>query len=161
MRRGLQILGLGLIVAGLAYAGFYFAGTARSRELLHSPQPELAWLKQEYHLSDAEFARISQLHNAYLPKCAAHCRRIDELNQKLESALAGTSGMTPEIKAILAERAQERADCQTEMLEHFFEVSRTMPAEQGRRYLAWVQDQTCLQEPTMVNHAGPMAANQK
>jgi len=45
-----------------------------------------------------------------------------------------------------------RADCQAEMLKHFFEVSRTMPAEQGKRYLAWVQAQTCLHEQTM-NHS--------
>jgi hypothetical protein len=42
-----------------------------------------------------------------------------------------------------------RADCQAEMLKHFFEVSRAMPADQGKRYLAWVQAQTCLHEQTM------------
>jgi len=155
MRRGFQILALGVVVAALAYAGFYVAGTARSRQMLHSPQPELAWLKQKYHLSDAEFTRISQLHNAYLPQCAKRCRQITELNRKLDSALAGASGLTPEIKALLTERAEVRAVCQTEMLEHFFAVSRTMPPEQGRRYLAWVQAQTCLQEPTMMNHSEP------
>jgi hypothetical protein len=30
------------------------------------------------------------------------------------------------------------------MLQHFYEVSRTMPPEQGRRYLAWVQERTIL-----------------
>ena len=153
MRRGLQIIALGLVVAGLGYGGIYFAGTARSRQMLQSPQPELEWLKQEYHLDAAEFARISRLHNAYLPRCATHCRRIDELNRKLALALAATSSLTPEIKTLLTERARERADCQAEMLEHFFEVSRTMPADQGRRYLAWVQEQTCLQEPAMMHHA--------
>jgi hypothetical protein len=28
------------------------------------------------------------------------------------------------------------------MLQHFYDVSRTMPPEQGKRYLAWVQQQT-------------------
>jgi hypothetical protein len=44
------------------------------------------------------------------------------------------------------------------MLKHFFEVSRTMPAEQGRRYLAWVQAQTCLHEQTL-NHTETGEAN--
>ena len=154
MRRKLQILGLGVIVAALAYAGFYFAGTARSRQMLQSPQPELAWLKQEYHLSDADFARLSQLHDAYLPKCAERCQRIATLNQRLDQALQGASAMTPEIRNLLAERARMLADCQAEMLEHFFEVSRAMPPEQGRRYLAWVQRKTCLQESAMVEHMG-------
>jgi hypothetical protein len=30
------------------------------------------------------------------------------------------------------------------MLRHFLEVSRTMPPEQGQRYLQWVEQQTCL-----------------
>jgi hypothetical protein len=30
------------------------------------------------------------------------------------------------------------------MLRHFYEVSRTMPPEQGRRYLAWVQERTFM-----------------
>jgi hypothetical protein len=28
------------------------------------------------------------------------------------------------------------------MLEHFYKVAQTMPPEQGRRYLAWVQQET-------------------
>ncbi len=54
------------------------------------------------------------------------------------------TNVTPEIEGLLAERAKTRADCEAEMLKHFLAVSRTMPAEQGRRYLAWVEEQTCL-----------------
>ncbi len=44
------------------------------------------------------------------------------------------------------------------MLKHFFEVSRAMSPEQGRRYLAWVQEQTCLREQ-MMNHSESPRAN--
>lgn len=44
-----------------------------------------------------------------------------------------------------------RSECQAEMLKHFFEVSRAMPPEQGKRYLAWVQEQTCLRQQTMTH----------
>lgn len=155
MRRGFQILVLGLLVAALAYAGVYFAGTARSRRMLRSPQPELAWLQQEYHLSDTQFARLARLHNAYLPQCRKRCLQIDELTAQLERALARSSSVTPEIKSLLTRRAEMRAQCQTEMLEHFFAVSRTMPPEEGRRYLAWVQQQTCLQETPMAGMEMP------
>jgi hypothetical protein len=37
------------------------------------------------------------------------------------------------------------------MLKHFQEVSRAMPPEQGRRYLAWVQEQTVLRGQAMEN----------
>ena len=42
-----------------AFSGFYYLGTARCRTIMHEPQPELAWLKQEFQLSDAEFVRIT------------------------------------------------------------------------------------------------------
>jgi hypothetical protein len=48
--------------------------------------------------------------------------------------------MTPEIQKNLADAAQIRADCETAMLAHFFEVSRTMPPAEGRRYLEWVEE---------------------
>jgi hypothetical protein len=37
------------------------------------------------------------------------------------------------------------------MVKHFFEVSRSMPSEQGKRYLEWVRVNTCLREQEM-NH---------
>jgi hypothetical protein len=159
MRRGLQVLGVGVAVAALTYLCVYFAGTAGTRAMLGSPQPELAWLKHEFQLSDAEFARLSELHNGYLPKCAERCRQIEETNGRLEQALRGASELTPEVRTLLSERARMRADCQAEMLEHFFAVSREMSQEQGRRYLAWVQSRTGLQEPPMVTHNEPTTAH--
>lgn len=149
MRRGFLILGLGVIAAIASYYCIYLAGTTGPRTLLQSRQPELAWLKQEFKLSEAEFTRLSQLHDAYLPQCRERCRLIRQLNNKLGQLLATTSDVTPEIESVLAERAKMRSECQAAMLKHFFEVSRTMPPEQGRRYLSWVQEQTCLREQTM------------
>ncbi len=149
MRRGLLILACGAVVAIFASYRFYIAGTSTQREWLDSRQPELAWLKHEFKLSDAEFTRISRLHEAYVPECQKRCRRIAALNDQLVSAISSTTQMTPQIDALLADRAQMRAECQAEMLRHFFEVSRTMPAEEARRYLAWVQKQTCLIEQPM------------
>ncbi len=144
MKRSWLIAVLGVVLAVAAYFAFYYAGTARSRRLATDTQPELAWLKEEFHLSDAEFARVSQMHAAYLKGCAERCRLIDEKHEQLRRLLAATNAVTPEIERLLLEAAQLRAACQKEMLEHFCSVSRTMPAEQGRRYLAWVQEQTIL-----------------
>jgi len=149
MRRSVTILALGVVGAVVAYYCFYVLGTATPREWLRNHQPELAWLKHEFNLSDSQFARISQMHEGYLPQCKERCRHIEELNCKLIKAIGATTQITPEIEKLLADRARMRADCQAEMLKHFFEVSRTMPAEQGKRYLAWVQTQTCLHEQTM------------
>jgi hypothetical protein len=143
MKRTLLILVSGLALAVLAYAGVYHTRTAAgSCCLMESKNPELSWLKKEFHLSDAEFTRISQLHEQYLAGCAERCRRIDEKNQELATLLAATNTVTPQIEKALADTAQLRADCQKQMLQHFYNVSRTMPPEQGKRYLDWVQSRT-------------------
>jgi len=91
-------------------------------------------------LSDIDFSRVAEMHKAYLAGCAERCRLIDEKNEHLKELLATTNTITPEIEKALSEAALLRADCQKKMLQHFYEVSRTMPPEQGKRYLAWVQD---------------------
>jgi hypothetical protein len=144
MKKGAFILLLGLVVCATAFAGFYYFGTNSSRRMMREPQPELAWLKKEFHLSDAEFTRVSQLHEAYLPQCAQRCMRIEEQNRKLRELFTQATNMTQEIQSLLAERAKMRADCETEMMKHFLAVSRTMPPEQGQRYLAWVEQQSFL-----------------
>lgn len=149
MKRGVIILLLGILLGTAGFSGFYYLGTAPCREMLRERQPELAWLKKEFKLGDAEFARIAQLHAAYLPQCAARCERIEEQNQKLKQLFAQAASVTPEIQNLLAERARMRADCEAEMMNHFLQVSRTMPPEQGRRYLDWVGKQTILHSQSM------------
>jgi hypothetical protein len=144
MRRAWTILAAGVVLAVVAFFGFYYVGTASSRKLEHSPEPELAWLKQEFQLSDVDYTKLCQMHQGYVEGCAERCRKIDEVNVHLRELLAATNTITPEIEQTLLQAAQLRAKCQQEMLRHFYEVSRTMPPEQGRRYLAWVQAQTIL-----------------
>lgn len=149
MKKVVAILSIGVLLCAAAFAGFYYFGTASSRALMTAPQPELAWLKQEFKLNDAEYDRILRLHEAYLPQCAQRCLRIAELNRKLEELLRTASSLTPEIRNTLAQRARLRADCEAEMLNHFIEVSRMMPSAQGQRYLEWVEQQTFMSGQAM------------
>ena len=136
---------IGGVLAGLiGYACIYLRATSTQRSMEHSLRPELEWLKTEYHLSDAQFADVVRLHDAYRPKCCELCRRIDEQNSKVQQLLATTNTVTPEIRQALVQAAQLRAECESAMLQHFFEVSRVMPEEQGKRYLAWVQNETLM-----------------
>ena len=146
MKRPLFILVAGLALAVAAYSGVYYAGTARSCCTNPGNSPELAWLKDEFHLSDAEFKHVTEMHEQYLIGCAERCRRIDEKNRAIAQLLTAANGMTPEIERALAESALLRAECQKIMLQHFYDVSRTMPPEQGKRYLAWVQSKTVLSD---------------
>jgi hypothetical protein len=144
MKRVWLILGLGVMAAVLAYGVSYYARRAAGGAIPAGRPAELAWLKREFRLSDAEFTRIAELHGAYLPRCMEMCRRIEAINQRLRGLLAVTNRVTPEIEQALAEAARVRVDCQTAMLNHFYEVSRSMPPAQGQRYLEWMQSQTLL-----------------
>jgi hypothetical protein len=150
MKKGIFILVLGLALAAAAYGCVYFFCTSSARSWERSSQPELAWMKEEFHLSDSEFKRISELHAAYLPQCMEVCRQIEAQNQRLKALLAATNHMTGEIESAIAESARLRGECQRNMLRHFYDVSRTMPPEQGRRYLAWVQERTFLESEGMM-----------
>jgi hypothetical protein len=144
MKRSLSILMLGILLGALAYGGFVFIGTRSDRAMLHAQSPELLWLKKEFNLSDTEFKRISALHEAYMPHCAEMCRRIEGKNAEIKSLVLTATNANPEIQQKLKEGALLRAECQQMMLEHFFAVSRSMPPQQGQRYLAWVQGRTFL-----------------
>ena len=139
MRRSLLIL-LAVLLAGAAIAGtsYLLARRICLRQLAPAGN-DLAWLRDEFHLSDTEMQRIRPLHEGYLPKCRENCARIAAKKQELQTALDKAQGMTSEAQQKLAEVAALRAKCQSNMLAHFYEVSRAMPPEQGRRYLAEMQ----------------------
>ena len=141
-KRGVTVLCLGLAVAALAYSALYFSTTSSTHAAMRAAHPELIWLKEEFNLKDAEFQRIAELHAGYLPKCREMCGKIAEKNSEIKAILAETNRVTPEIETKLTEIAQLRAQCQKNMLEHFYAVSRVMPPAEGRRYLEWIQGQT-------------------
>jgi hypothetical protein len=151
-RAWLIVLG-GLFLAVAAYACVYLAGTATQRSVDNSDKPALAWLKQEYRLDDAQFARLCEVHDAYRPTCMEMCRKIDAKNAQIEKLLAATNVITPGIRKALAEAAEIRAECEAAMLEHFYKVAQTMPPEQGKRYLAWVQQETLKPQQMMPGEA--------
>lgn len=142
MKRPWLILVGGFLLAVLAYGTCYFTGLAKLRHLQTSPEPELAWLQREFQLSDAELARVEELHKTYLAGCAQRCEVIDAKNAALQDLLAKTNAVTPEIQKAIRESAQLRADCQTAMLQHFYAISQTMPPAQGKRYFDWVVGRT-------------------
>ncbi|MDD5140599.1 MAG: hypothetical protein PHY43_10115 [Verrucomicrobiales bacterium] len=139
MNRSFVIL-LGALALGAAiFAGSYFVAQRASVMCCASPTDDLIWLRTEFHLGDAEMARIRELHEGYLPKCAEMCAKIAAKKHELESVLGSGTNLTAEAQAKLNEVAELRAQCQAQMLQHFATVSQAMPPEEGRRYLAEMQ----------------------
>lgn len=139
MNRSLVILIGALALGGGIFTGSYFCARHATVACCANPGDELSWLKTEFHLSDAEMARIRALHEGYLPKCAEMCAKIAAKKSELDAALGGSTNITAEAQEKLKELAALRAQCQAEMLQHFMAVSQAMPPEEGRRYLAEMQ----------------------
>lgn len=154
MNRGAIILLMGLVAAVTAYCALYYGRTHEERKLLEAPAPELAWLKKEFQLSDAEFERVAKLHDGYLPRCEELCRQIAGRNRELKQLVASTNVDARAVEEKLKEVGELRVQCQKNMFNHFLEVSRQMPPEQGKRYLQWVQQQTLAPEHGMEQRHG-------
>jgi RNA polymerase sigma factor (sigma-70 family) len=76
MRRSLLILVVALLAgAAIASTSYLLARRICVRQLAPNGD-DLAWLRDEFHLSKAEMQRIRPLHEGYLPKCRENCARI-------------------------------------------------------------------------------------
>ncbi|MDE3067543.1 MAG: hypothetical protein KGJ60_08325 [Verrucomicrobiota bacterium] len=136
MNRSLIVVLGALAVGAAVFAGFYFAAQRVSLIYCANPADDLSWLRGEFHLSDAEMARVRRLHESYLPQCARMCALIAAKKAEVRAALANGTNVTDEVRRDLAELGELRAQCQAQMLGHFIAVSRAMPPAEGRRYLA-------------------------
>jgi hypothetical protein len=136
MRRSPLIVLLALVAGVVAFVASYNVAQRLCAKQIASSADDLDWLRQEFRLSAAEMTHIRELHDGYLPKCGEMCQQIAAKKREVETTLAGATSVTAEAEQKLAELGTLRAKCQTQMLQHFVEVSQAMPPERGRRYLA-------------------------
>lgn len=98
----------------------------------------MAWLRADFHLTDAQFSEIKRLHDDYAPSCEEHCRLIQEA-MRASAALAATRGPDPAAVAAAERTLQElRVTCETAIAAHVRKVAAVMSARDGERYLALV-----------------------
>lgn len=142
MIRSLVILAGALALGAGIFFGSYMTARHTTMMCCARPTDELSWLQTEFHLSDTEMATVRQLHEGYRPKCAEICAKIAAKKSELDAVLGSSTNVTPEVQAKLNELAALRAKCQEQMLQHFVEVSRAMPPNQGARYLAEMKELT-------------------
>ena len=130
---------LALVVGSAMFALCYWMAARTRVAVAGRSGDDLAWLGREFHLTDADLARLRPLHDGYQPKCEEMCARIATKNRELTAALKRATNVNSEVELKLGEVAALRAECQIQMLHHFQQVARTMPGEQGARYLAEMQ----------------------
>jgi hypothetical protein len=97
----------------------------------------MRWLRTDFHLTDAQFVVIRQLHESYSGTCGEHCRMIQEAT-RARDAVAAAHG-DPVVLAAANRQVQElRQVCETAIARHVRQVAALMSAEDGRRYLVLV-----------------------
>ena len=136
MRKPLVILIGALVLGALLFGGAFYCAHYVCVQKMASSTDDLDWLRMEFNLTDADLARIRELHNGYLPKCSANCALIAAKKREVNKAIAAGTNSIATLDKLRAEVGALRVKCQSEMLAHFDEVSRAMPQEQGQRYLA-------------------------
>ncbi len=98
----------------------------------------MEWLRTDFHLTDAQFVAIRELHNSYAGSCAEHCRMIQEATTA-RNALQTAQGADSAAMLAAEQKVQElRIHCETAITRHVREVAALMSPEEGQRYLALV-----------------------
>jgi len=134
MKNFLLTFGLAMAAGALAFgAGFAFNGDPALRRAARD-NDAMAWLRAEFHLTDAQYAVVKKLHDDYAVVCGGHCAAI---------AAAKTRSAGPDEIAALEKT------CVEAMTAHFRRVAAAMPAPEGERYLA-----TVLPRVTGYSHTG-------
>jgi hypothetical protein len=140
MNRPLVILLGALVLCAAIFVGSYIVGQRACNMM--SGTDDLSWLRNEFHLNDADMARVRQLHEGYMPQCVEMCAKLAAKKAEVTTAFTNGTNVSFEAQRKLTELGELRAQCQGQMLQHFINVSHAMPPEEGRRYLAEMERMT-------------------
>jgi len=136
MKKAVLILTLALLAGVAAFCLMRHHKMAESHggPLLDS-MPELAWVRADLHLTDEQFAKVSDLHVAYRPKCVEMCRCMEQSRTKVEALSRKERTVTPELESAIGEHAEVSARCQRAMLKHIYDTAAVLDRNQADRYL--------------------------
>ncbi len=135
MKKGILILAIALLAGVMAFCLMRSRTITHSRENLLDSMPELAWVRTDLKLTDEQYAKVSELHVTYRPKCMEMCRRISAAHEKMDGLAGKGRELTPALEAAIREHAVIHAECQQEMLKHLYETARVLDEKQAAHYL--------------------------
>ncbi|HVZ64177.1 MAG TPA: hypothetical protein VG838_06830 [Opitutaceae bacterium] len=155
MKKFFVLLGLVVAVAVVSYYVCYHR--AMASVVVVTPDgtdAELAWLKQEFALTPAQYDKVLALHHAYSPICADHCSRYMAAHRQLADLLKNQTSWSAEAGTLIAEQARIQSECHASMLKYAYDVAACMSPGQGPRYLEMIKMQLIEGDP-----AGMFAAS--
>lgn len=147
MKKSIVVLVLALAIGILSY---FLSFTCFS--IKATPWDEVSWLKQEFNLTDGQYAEVKRLHEAFMPVCETHCSEYMKAKTTLAKLLKDSTTMTPEVENALNAVQQIEAECQRAFLKHGYEVAAVMSPEQGARYLRMIKEQINTSMPEAMAH---------
>jgi hypothetical protein len=129
------------LVAGLAgAAGFLSFRVSADSEVQNAlaQKDAMAWLRTDFHLTDAQFAAIKKLHDSYSVECEEHCRAIQVATQVRNAMKAGPAVDSAALAAASRKVEELRLVCESAIATHVRRCAAEMSPEAGQRYLALV-----------------------
>jgi len=147
MKRLVVTAVLAILLGWAAYALSFHVASYTFCRVPDANDPS-SWIRQEYHLNDAQYARVRQLEEGYAPQCAELCRQIQKSHNSLKKLILANTTMTPEVEAALQKDTAVEQECREAMLQHFYAVSEAMPPDEGKRYLEMMQGMVVEQDQT-------------
>jgi hypothetical protein len=127
-----------VVLAGAAgFVTYRASGDGAVREAL-SRQDAMEWLRTDFQLSDAQFAAIKKMHDAYSTVCEEHCREI-QMAARARRELESAAQPDPAAIAAADRRVEQlRLVCESAIATHVRQCAEAMSPEAGRRYMALV-----------------------
>jgi hypothetical protein len=147
MKRLIVTAVLAVLLGWAAYALSFHVASYTFRRAPDAKDPS-SWIHQEYHLNDAQYARVKQLEDDYAPQCSELCRQIQQSHDSLKKLILAHTTLTPEVETALQKDNAVQQECREAMLRHFYTVSQAMPPDQGKRYLEMMQAMIVEQDQT-------------
>lgn len=136
MKRRYLLFLASVAIGVAAFTVCYFPATARTEVALATRGAELAWLREEFHLNDAQFTAIQRLYQNYAPRCEEMYRQITTADARADRLIALNHEVTAEVAAALSECAHIQEECRRAALAHIYAVAEQMPPAEATRYLA-------------------------
>lgn len=129
------------VAAVLAYLVCYHFATRDTREMMAADGGNgIAWLRQEFSLTEEQTRSVAALQQAYEPRCMEMCARIVTANQRIEKRMREATKMTPELRADLEEASRVQAECHAATLAQTLAISAHMAPDQAVRYRTMIAE---------------------
>ncbi|MEN9991680.1 MAG: hypothetical protein RLZZ224_1382 [Verrucomicrobiota bacterium] len=124
-----------LLLLGVAAALSYWGIRQHLRSRIDPAALGLDWMRQEYHLDDATYAKICKLHERYFAERQSMSSAIDAVERPIVSPTRSEKNSTALEQAAIKYEEELCDRYEEETIRHLQEVAALMKPEHGKRFL--------------------------